>query len=554
VKERDELLDSASNITKQLLKDSETFFGEDLTPAVLHSAYLELKNRFDAENGGFGNAPKFPSPHNLFFLLRYSAFYDAPDADEIVLKTLFKMRSGGIYDHLGHGFHRYSVDTKWLIPHFEKMLYDQAMLLLAYGEAYHKTKNKMFLSVIDEIYQYLINEMRSPEGGFYSAEDADSEGVEGKFYLWKKSEIDELLGADSALFCAAYNVQEQGNYIDPVKGKSDGENILHTKANINALTEQFNLDPAAIALTLRECRDKLADARAKRVHPQKDDKMLTDWNGLVIAALAFTGNVTNNQEYIQTAESAAQFIFDKLLRNEQQLLHRYRDGEAAFEGSLEDYAFTIWGLIELYEATYKNIYLLRAVGFTEHVIEHFCDTLTGGFHFTPDYGEELITRQKEVYDGAIPSGNSVMLTNLIRLGRLTSKFSYLDEAGMIIRAFSDTVKQAPSAFTHFLSGVMLTLGKFHEVVVLGDREDVNTKRSLRELAALYQPNLTILLRGFVDDAPILDTLAPHTKEMKPLQNSPTFYVCENFECLVPVTDIEQAIALIKGDEIPESFS
>jgi hypothetical protein len=552
--DREDLVNSASKITSQLQKDAETFFGEDLTPKILHAAYLELKNRFDVENGGFGTAPKFPSPHNLLFLLRYSCFYEAPDADEMVLKTLAKMRSGGIFDHLGFGFHRYSTDAGWLLPHFEKMLYDQAMILMAYAEAYHKTKNKVFLSVIEEIFTYLTRDMQSLEGVFYSAEDADSEGIEGKFYLWEKAEIDALLGDNAPFFCAVYNIAADGNFTDPVTGKKDDENILHTKSNISTLTEEFKLDPAGIATKLRECRDILFAAREKRIRPLRDDKVVTDWNGLMIAALAYAGNVTNTPSYIQAAESAMQFILDRMLIDEQRLCHHYREGEAAIDGTLEDYAFVIWGLLELYEATFKNSYLLRAIGFTEHVIGHFCDTLTGGFYFTADYSEELITRQKEVYDGAIPSGNSVMLTNLIRLGRLTSKSTYLDEAGMIIRAFSDTVKQAPSAFSYFLNGVMLSLGQFHEVVVLADRENVNTKRSLRELTTLYQPNLTILLRGFVDDAQLLDTIAPHTKEMKPLQDSPTFFVCENFECKAPVTDIEHAIALIKGEEIPESFT
>ncbi len=546
-KERDQILDSAQEITLSLQKDAESFFGEDLTPAILHTAFLELEKRFDAENGGFGNAPKFPSPHNLTFLLRYAHYFGNEKAEEMVVRTLDKMRSGGIYDHLGFGFHRYSTDKEWLLPHFEKMLYDQAMLLLSYAELYHKTKEKKYLSVIDEIVQYLIRDMRSPDGAFYSAEDADSEGVEGKFYLWTKTEIEELLGADAKLFCAVYNIKDEGNYIDPQHDGVTGENILKTTLTARDLSKDFDLTIGEIVTSLQRSRDTLFAVRSKRVRPALDDKIVTDWNGLIIAALAYAGNVTNSATYIQAAEDAAACVLDKLLKNDTQLLHRYRDGDAAFDGTLEDYAFMTWGLLELYQATFKNIYLIRAVGFTEHVLEHFVDTITGGYYFTADYAEELLARQKEVYDGAIPSGNSVMLSNLIRLGRLTSKTNYLEEAAMIIRAFSDIVKQSPSAFSSFLGGVMLTLVPFHEVVILAERDAVNTKRSLREFISQYNPGLTLLLRGFVEESSVMDVLAPHTVEMKPLNSAPTYFVCQNFECAEPTTDVEVALATIRGE-------
>ncbi len=535
--EQDDIIDSAENITKQLRSETPAILGEDIGPATLHTAIEQFARSYDNEYGGFGSAPKFPTPYNLIYLLRYSHFSSNEHSQNMALETLKKMYAGGIYDHIGFGFHRYSTDKKWLLPHFEKMLYDQAMLMLAYTEAYKKTKDTFYLNVIDEIYRYVSRDLRSPEGAFYSAEDADSDGVEGKFYIWHQSEIESLLGNDAPLFIEAYSIKDDGNFQDPLNAEYTGENILHIAASPEELAFHRGTTVENINDSLDKCRSVLFTERQKRVKPLRDEKILTDWNGLMIAALAYAGAATNNQKYVIAAESAANFLLEKLSPAETKLMHRYKDGEAAITGMLEDYAFFIWGLIELYTATHKAIYLVRAIGFTNQVIKHFNDSIYGGFYFTADYGEELLTRQKEIYDGAIPSGNSIMFHNLLRIGRLTAADKLINEAEMIIRSFSEIVKKTPSAFTCFLSGMFYLINKVHEVVVAGDPNNPETRTALEILRACYQPNMTIFLRDPKLKDSFLQLIAPHTENMIPADDDPIFYLCHNFECEYPTGDI-----------------
>ena len=412
---REALLHSGSRIL-DAIKDS---FEEDtpestatISEDIFDEAFSQFKYDFDNIFGGFGSAPKFPTPHNLFFLLRY--WYNTKEEYALIMveKTLESMYKGGIYDHIGFGFSRYSTDEKWLVPHFEKMLYDNALLAIAYLEAYQATKKKKYAEIAQQIFTYVLRDMTSPEGGFYSAEDADSEGEEGKFYIWSKKEINDILGdKDGEKYCKYYNITDEGNF--------EGFNI---PSLINSVIPDEDNE------LVESCRKKLFDYRIKRIHPHKDDKILTAWNGLMIAAMAIGGRVLHNEVYTQAAEKAAEFILSKLVREDGRLLARYRDGDAAIPAYVDDYAYLIWGLIELYESTYKPKYLKKSLALNQDLIKLFWDNKSGGLFLYGSDSEQLIIRPKELYDGATPSGNSVAALNFIRLARMTGQHELEEKA------------------------------------------------------------------------------------------------------------------------------
>ncbi|HLG28805.1 MAG TPA: thioredoxin domain-containing protein, partial [Candidatus Brocadiales bacterium] len=422
--QRDEVMKSANQITSALqqgLGSSGQLKGEELDESSLEKAYDQLAGTFDSSNGGIGTAPKFPTPHNYLFLLRYWKRSGNENALAMVEKTLQSMRLGGIYDHVGFGFHRYSTDPNWFVPHFEKMLYDQAMLAMAYIEAYQATGKKDYEQTAREIFTYVLRDMTDPGGGFYSAEDADSEGEEGKFYLWSEREIKQVLGKDDAeFFIKVFNIDEEGNFGEEATGRKTGDNILHLKKPVAEIALSLNISQEELNKKIQVAREKLFKVREKRVHPHKDDKVLTDWNGLMIAALAKGSQAFNEPEYSVAAGRAVDFILKNLRDKSGELLHRYRDGESGIRANVTDYAFLVWGLTELYEATFDVNYLKTALELNRELIENFWDEDNGGFYFTSSDVEELIVRQKEINDGAIPSGNSVAMLNLIRLGRITA--------------------------------------------------------------------------------------------------------------------------------------
>ncbi|MFO7783682.1 MAG: thioredoxin domain-containing protein, partial [Desulfatiglandales bacterium] len=351
-----EVLESAAGMTQALHHLETTPTVKELNQHTLEKAFQDLSKRFDRTHGGFSSSPKFPTPHNLSFLLRYWKRTGNTEALHMVEKTLQELRWGGIFDQIGYGFHRYSTDKEWLVPHFEKMLYDQAMLALAYLETYQATGNALYRDVAREVFAYVLRDMRSPEGGFYSAEDADSEGVEGKFYLWTEEELREILSKQEAdLLIQAFNVEERGNFTEEATGELTGANILYP-----------GKDPAGMGAELS--RKKLFEARKKRVHPYKDDKILTDWNGLMIAALARGARVLGEEQYALAAIDAARFVLDRMRTPEGRLLHRYREGDAAITANTDDYAFFIWGLLELYQATFDATHLQTALSLSEDLI------------------------------------------------------------------------------------------------------------------------------------------------------------------------------------------
>jgi uncharacterized protein YyaL (SSP411 family) len=480
---REQLLESADQIVAAMQESKGDTTGQELDLEVLTQANSQLSERFDSEHGGFGDAPKFPSPHNLLFLLRYWHRTGDDKALEMVESTLQGMRRGGMYDHVGFGFHRYSTDSEWLLPHFEKMLYDQAMLALAYTEAYQATGKPEYEQTAREIFTYVLRDMTGPGGGFYSAEDADSEGEEGKFYVWPKSEIEETLGDDSEWVSDVFNLVDEGNFKDQSTGLQTGENIVH-------LTQPLSDGDAK---RWENIRQELFAVREERVHPHKDDKVLTDWNGLMIAALAKGARAFDEPVYADAAERAAGFILKTMRDEDGRLLHRYRDGEAAILANVDDYAFLIWGLLDLYEATFEVDYLREAVALNDELLTHFWDEKNGGLYFTPDDGEALITRQKEVYDGAIPSGNSVAMQNLLRLGRITADAELDEAAAAISRAFAGSVRAVPVGHSQLLQGVDFGIGPSHEVVIAGDPDSEDTQAMLRALRSRYVPNKVVLL-------------------------------------------------------------
>lgn len=456
---RGEVQKSASKIQAALNNIDNLIPGEAVDASVTDRAYKELFNRFDEASGGFSMMPKFPSPHNILFLLRYFKRTGNEKALQMAEKTLFHMRLGGIYDHVGFGFHRYSTDSKWFLPHFEKMLYDQAMVAIAYLEAYQVTGKKAYASTADEIFRFVMRDLTSPEGGFYSAIDADSEGEEGKFYVWKEDELKAILDEDAGLITDIFNVKKAGNFSEESTGEITGSNIIYLAKPLEQLALEKNMPLTVLQDKISKAVNILFGEREKRVHPHMDDKILTDWNGLMIAALALGAKVLENREYASFAIKAADFFIEQMRNSDGGLLHRYREREAKINGNADDYAFFIWGLINLYEATAEARFLEFALQLNDYFLAHFYDKERGGLFFTPDNGEPLPVRKREIYDGAIPSSNSAAMLNLLRLGQITKRAD-LEKYGVDTAiAFSDAVKKMPSAHTFLMCGIEYLLKK-----------------------------------------------------------------------------------------------
>jgi uncharacterized protein YyaL (SSP411 family) len=542
--QRNEVIDSAEKIVTALKSHESNGSEGELDASVLDTAYQQLAQRFDEKHGGFGEAPKFPTPHNLLFLLRHWKRTGDPKALEMVEKTLRDMRWGGIYDHVGFGFHRYSTDQTWLVPHFEKMLYDQALLVMAYVEAYQATGKEAYQEIAREILSYVLRDMTAPEGGFYSAEDADSEGVEGKFYVWSEEDIRTILPPEEAdLVIKVFNIEGDGNFLDESAKRKTGSNILYLQKILPEIASDLKMSEQVLQERWNSARERLFSVREKRVHPQKDNKILTDWNGLIIAALAKASAAFGVAEYADAAEKAADFIFKHLRKPDGRLLHRYRDKEAAISGNLDDYAFLVWGLIELYEATFEARHLQAAINLNEVMLRHFWDEAAGGFFFSPDDGEVLIMRKKEIYDGALPSGNAVAMWNLLRLSRFTAESSLEERAAKIGRTFAKAIKQFPSAYVQFMVAVDFAGGPCYEVVIIGHPEARDTQKMLRALGRRFSPHTVTLFRPTVGSAEI-DSVADYLTDHESLDGKATAYVCTDFTCKIPTTDVGKMLDLI----------
>ncbi len=519
--ERARLVRIGNDVVEMIKHSPEGAKDETLDEKTPDNAFRNLQSSFDRSYGGFSGAPKFPMPHNIMFLLRYWKAKGEHRALQMAETTLKGMYKGGIFDHIGFGFSRYSVDDKWLVPHFEKMLYDNALLAMAYTEAYQATGNRLYKDIAQKIFTYVMRDMTSSEGGFYSAEDADSEGEEGKFYVWTPEEIKAIVGEDNGrLFCKHYDIKPGGNF----EGKNI-PNLIYTN-----LEELQRNEP--LMSKLEAIRQTLFVYREQRHRPHRDDKILTPWNGLMIAAFALGGRAFNENKYIKIAEKALEFIEQNLLGTDGRLLARYRDGEAALLAYLDDYAFLILGLLELYRSTFKTDYLQRALELNEDMLGIFGDDDSGGLYLYGHDSEQLITRPKEAYDGAIPSGNSVALYNISRLFRLTGDANLKHKAEGLINAFGGEVSRNPMGYTFFISALMFHEGPTKEIVLTA-RSRAHAGDMLEKINEGFMPFATVLLNTKPNN---LDKIAPFTKEQKMLEGKPTAYVCENFACLRPTTD------------------
>jgi uncharacterized protein YyaL (SSP411 family) len=543
-KKQDDVYNLANQLNITLDKFSHYSSGEMLDKNILKMAFDQLKNSFDNTYGGFGKAPKFPIPHNLFFLLRYWRKNNDKDALNMVEKTLDALRNGGIYDQIGYGFHRYSTDNKWIIPHFEKMLYDQALLAIAYTEAFQATGKSVYEKTAREILEYVLRVMTAPQGGFYSAEDADSEGQEGKFYLWDYEEIQKILdNKEFEIFTDLFDIKKEGNYIDESIATKTGQNIIYAKTTLSDLAKKKNIDIKQIEKIFNSARKKLFSYREKRIHPEKDDKVLTDWNGLMIAAFAKASQAFNEEKYINAAEKAINFILKNINLKDGGLYHRYRDNESAIPGNLSDYAFLIYGLVNLYQSTYKTKYLEYALKFNGYLFDHFWDDSNGGFYFSADNAEELLVRKKEIYDGAIPSGNSIALLNLIQLSRYTNDVDLEENANKLVKVFSKEVNKLPASYSQFMIGLDFLLGPSYEVVIAGKKTEASV--ILNKINKHFIPNKIVIFRSTEEESPDILNYAKYTKDYLDINGKPAIYICSNYSCQSPITDVNKAINSLK---------
>jgi hypothetical protein len=501
---------------------------EALDPGLLAKAFDVMERQFDPVNGGFGRAPKFPGSMALSFLLRYWKRTGEKTALNMVEVSLEKMANGGIYDHLGGGFHRYSVDERWLVPHFEKMLYDNALLCRTYFEAYQATRKDRHRRVGEEILDYVLREMKAPEGGFYSTQDADSEGEEGKFYVWTRDQVKLLLGKEKGTpFCAYYGVTPQGNF--------EGEtSVLHVASSPEKVSQLYGVSVDALNALLKEGRERLFAEREKRKKPGRDEKVLASWNGLMISGFADGFKATGKEEYLLGAVEAARFILNRMM-TDGRLMRVFNKGKCQGKGYSEDYAFFIQALVDLYEATFELNYLKEADRLNRRMVELFWDDRLGGFFFSGKENEPLIARSKNPYDNAVPSANSIALSNLIRLGHLTGDESLKKKAEQILQLFSKFLSEHPSGFAQMLSGFSIFLSP-EEIGVIGSRKDQRTKSMLREIYQAFLPDKILALKD--PDEKVEDHWLPFLRE-KGSFDSPAVYICKEYTCLPPIKGIEE---------------
>lgn len=506
--------------------------GEPLTVDLLDKAYRGIARNYDPKYGGFGSAPKFPAPMNLEFLLHIHHRNGHREALEMVEQTCRKMAKGGMYDQLGGGFHRYSTDAKWLVPHFEKMLYDNALLSRLYLHVFQATKDEFYRCIAEESLDYVAREMTDERGGFYSTQDADSEGHEGKFFVWDIGEIKAILGAeDGALFSTFYDATEGGNF--------EGENILNVKHSAQDVAREAGVSIERLNVALERGRRELFAVREKRVKPHRDEKVLTAWNGLMLASFAEAGAILERTDYLAIARNNAQFVLDNLSR-EGLLLRTYKDGQAKLNAYLEDYAFFIDGLLALYEATGELRWLQEAKRLADVMNDEFWDEQEGGYFYTGRSHEELIVRSKDYLDNATPSGTSVAADALLRLAVLTGNEDYSRKAIAIFRLLRDPLARYPSAFGRLFAALDFYFSSPKEIVIIGPRGDARTQELVREVWKRYVPNKVIVQAEENEMAAV--EFVPLLRERPMVNDSATAYVCENYTCQQPATTAAELAA------------
>ena len=548
VDDKEKIATSATSIADSLHRAFAFAAGDEPDAALLEKAFSQIKRGFDPQFGGFEPAPKFPTPHRLLFLLRSYHRNGDTQALDMVVKTLTAMRLGGIWDHVGFGFHRYSTDSRWLLPHFEKMLYDQAMIATAYLETFQITRDPLFARTAEEIFTYVLRDMTSPEGAFYSAEDADSEGEESKFYVWTTEEFhDALPDADSQRWKAIFRLSPEGNFEDEATRQKTGANIIHLTAPLKKWAQKAGMPDDQVESEWDGIRDQLYRVRENRIHPLKDDKILTDWNGLMIAALALGARILGTSAYADAAHRAADFVLEKMKDSEGRRYHRFRDGELAVEAHAGDYAFLIHGLLSLYQTTFDLRYAEQAQELQQEMNARFWDDQNGGFFSTPAGNVELPVRPKELYDGAIPSANSVALFNLLLLSRLTGDPQWEDRAQAQMRAFAGTVNSQPSAFTYFLCALDFALRPGEEIVITGEPQAADTRELLAALNLNFTPNKVTIVKT-EQNAAQLNNFAGYTDGLEVVQGKATAHVCRNGSCTGSTTDTQTMLDKILGKQ------
>jgi uncharacterized protein len=532
---RQQALDAAEQLTAELQNVGAMAGGA--APALdidlIDTAVTQLRRSFDNTYGGFGQAPKFPHPMDLQLLVREADRTAQQGPLDMVRLTLDRMAAGGIYDHLGGGFARYSVDARWLVPHFEKMLYDNALLASAYLNAYLVTGDGNYARVLRETLDYIIRDMTDPAGGFYSTEDADSEGHEGLFYTWTREEIEAVLGKErGATFCRVYDVSDVGNF--------ESRNILNLPKTVEQCAAILHRDPDELAAELADGREKLFIARENRVRPNRDDKVIVAWNGLMIDAMARAGAGLNEPEYVITADEVASFIVSKMRRDDGRLLHSWRNGQAKLDAYLDDYAALSNGLVSLYEANFKERWIDEAVRLMDIVLEKFADPV-GGFFYTASDHEQLITRTKELTDSSIPSGNALAANALLRLGRLLGRNDYLDAAEQTLSASAPVMQRAPMAAGQMLLALDFYLGPASELVLVGDMSRDDTKQAIAAIHRQYLPRTVFTAR----DQRSKETGSAKSKYLNEIfagkessDGQPALYVCHNFACQAPAVGLQ----------------
>ena len=521
--------------------------------SLLKKTYHQLADQYDPKYGGFGNGPKFPRPAVLNFLFRYYARSKDEKALKMALTTLQAMARGGMYDHIGGGFHRYSVDGQWRVPHFEKMLYDQAQLVTSYLDAFQVTHDDFYAHIARETLDYVLREMTDQDGGFYSAEDADSpepenpaHASEGAFYLWTKKEIENILQADNAkVFCRHFGVEEYGNALSDPQGEFLGKNILFASFTMEQTAKFFSMDEAEARGMIEEGRGKIFAARSQRPRPLRDDKVITGWNGLMISAYARASHILREPRYAEAARHAAQFVARTLYDSLSKTLHRrYRDGETKFKAQLDDFAFFIQGLIDLYEATFDIEWLKLALELHGTQVSSFWDSSGGGFFDFSGEDKSILLRTKETYDGAEPAGNSVAALNLVRLTQMTGDNILMKQTEATMNSFHALLQQAPHLMPQMMAALESFLGAPKQIVIAENKSSVRTTEFLDEIARHFLPDMVLLFADGGIAQEFLSERLPFIASMAPKDGFTTAYVCENYKCELPVNDIEQLATLL----------
>ena len=524
---RSDIAQTSDQLLNELRRLSETSGSEQsIEKELLDAAFVGITRGYDPVNGGFGGAPKFPPAMTLEFLLRTFVRTGNADALEMVRTTTTKMAYGGMYDQLGGGFHRYSTDAKWLVPHFEKMLYDNALLSRVYLHYYQVSQDELARETTKGILDYVIREMTNDEGGFYSTQDADSEGHEGKFFVWDIAEIKSVLGEKEAnFFCAAYDITDSGNF--------EGENIPNIKHSLKVVAEKAGVTLDELNASLSQSKRKLFEVREQRIKPDRDEKVITAWNGLMLASFAEAGVVLDRPDYLDIARKNARFILSKLQRDGF-LLRTYKDGVAKFNAYLEDYAFLIEGLTTLFETSGEIEWLNAALSLTDRMVEEFWDEDNAGFFFTGTSHEKLIVRSKDYFDNATPSGNSVAASVLLRLGILTDSEHFRNLAVSVFREVADSIRKYPSGFGYALSGLDFLLSTPKEVAIIA-AEQSSLKTFVRAAWERYLPNKVVASALSGDSAAIGSVVLLQNRNL--VQGKTAAYVCQNYTCKEPVTEI-----------------